>query len=159
MQIRLKFMLWLYGWSQNLYTNLFKKNQQAWGISKHELTLYPGGTLGRVLGEFYQINGFDVMPKLENHDIFHVITETGTEIQDEIAMQYLLWGNGKLSLYMFSMIIIGTTLYPEFLRYYRSHFQKGRQMNSFHHLEFQHYLDSPIQFVKAKFNHKNQLFI
>lgn len=159
MQIRLKFMLWLYGWSQDLYTNLFKRNQNAWGISKSELSLFPEETLGRALGEFYQINGFDVMPKLENHDIFHVITQTGTEIQDEIAMQYLLLGNGKRSLYMFSMILIGTLLYPEFLGYYQAHFKKGKRMNSFHQVEFKDYLDSHLQSVKAKFMYKNQLFL
>ena len=115
MNYRLKLMLWLYEWSQIIYAQIFKRKKKAWGISKSEFLLFPPGTLGRALGDFYQTKGFEVMPKLENHDVFHLLTETGTEIQDEIAMQYLLFGNGKRSLYMFSMIGIGSVLYPEFI--------------------------------------------
>lgn len=151
MKIRLKFMLWLYDWSQSLYTRLFKRKKESWGMTKERLNDYPEGTLGKALGNFYAKNGFDIMPKLENHDVFHVITETGTEIQDEIAMQYLLYGNGKRSVYMFSMIIIGTMVYPEFIYYYRSHFQKGKSKLTFFNVDFKPLLGMKVDEVKAKF--------
>jgi ubiquinone biosynthesis protein Coq4 len=159
MNYRLKLMLGLYGTSQIIYTQIFKRHKKAWGISKLELTLYPEGTLGKVLGEFYVAHGFEVMPKLENHDVFHLITETGTEIQDEIAMQYLLFGNGKLSLYMFSMIGIGTIMYPEFLAYYLRHFRKGKSMPSFHQKDFSELLDTSLVYLKASIHSGNYLFI
>lgn len=159
MKYRLKFMLWLYDWSQIVYTKLFKRNKEAWGISKSEFLLYPEGTLGKAMGKFYQEKGFSIMPKLENHDAFHVITETGTEIQDEIAMQYLLFGNGKLSLYMFSMIGIGTFLYPEFIRYYVKSYQKGKILASFHDIEFQELLDSNLYFLQSTIRSNHCLFI
>lgn len=159
MNYRLNFMLWLYDWSQIFYAQFFKRNKKAWGISIHEFLLYPEGTLGKALGEFYREKGFSVMPKLENHDVFHLITETGTEIQDEIAMQYLLFGNGKKSLYMFSMIGIGTVLYPEFLKYYLKSFRKGKSMIQFHEMEFKEYLDNSIVFIRASIRFKNHLFI
>lgn len=159
MNIRLKFMLWLYDWSQVIYTNVFKRNKKAWGISKTELLLFPEGTLGKTLGEFYQTKGFEVMPKLENHDVFHVITETETEIQDEIAMQYLLFGNGKRSLYMFSMMIIGTTVYPEFIHYYLKSYRKGKRLTTFHSTEFKELLGTSVLYIKASIQSKNYLFI
>lgn len=152
-------MLGLYGLSQIIYTQLFKRHKKAWDIRKQELILYPAGTLGRALGEFYYEKGFDIMPKLENHDVFHLITETGTEIQDEIAMQYLLFGNGKLSLYMFSMIMIGTLIYPEFIRYYLSHFFLGKEFSRFHNKDFSQLLDSSLLYLKASVQSGNYLII
>lgn len=155
-------MLWLYDWSQVVYTVLFKRHKEAWGISKEEFLAYPAGTLGHAVGNFYHEKGFSVMPKLENHDAFHVITGTGTEIQDEIAMQYLLLGNGKLSLYMFAMIFIGTALYPEFLVHYLISFRKGKHMQVFHDVEFKELLDSDLNAVQAAINspkfYLNQIF-
>lgn len=159
MNYRLNFMLWLYDWSQIFYAQFFKRNKKAWGISKQEFLLYPEGTLGKALGEFYREKGFSVMPKLENHDVFHLITETGTEIQDEIAMQYLLFGNGKKSLYMFSMIGIGTVLYPEFLKYYLKSFRKGKSIARFHDIEFKDWLDTSVIYIKAGIQSRNYLFI
>lgn len=159
MNYRLKFMLWLYDWSQVLYAKTFKRNKKAWGISKTELLLYPEGTLGKALGEFYLEKGFSVMPKLENHDVFHIITETGTDIQDEIAMQYLLFGNGKMSLYMFSMIGIGTVLYPEFMDYYLKSYQKGKSMVRFYDIEFKEFLDISMLYIKASTSSRDHLFI
>src|SRR5690606_10356562 len=159
MNYRLKFMLWLYDWSQLVYAKLFKRNKKAWGISIHEFLLSPEGTLGKALGEFYREKGFSVMPKLENHDVFHLITETGTEIQDEIAMQYLLFGNGKRSLYMFSMIEIGTVLYPEFLPYYLQTYRKGKVLNCFHDIEFKNHLDTSLLYLRISIQSSHYLFI
>ena len=159
MNHRLNLMLWLYDWSQIFYAQFFKRNKKAWGISKQEFLLYPEGTLGKALGEFYLSKGFSVMPKLENHDVFHILTDTGTEIQDEIAMQYLLFGNGKLSLYMFAMIGFGTVLYPEFLIYYLKSYRKGKSMQKFYDWEFKEQLDSSLIYLKAFILSKNHLFI
>jgi hypothetical protein len=105
--------------------------QKAWGISKADFMTYPIGSIGHNLGLFYESKGFDVMPKLENHDVFHILTETGTEIQDEIAMQFLLLGNGKMSLYLMAMIFIGGTLFPEYFGYYKNIFKRGDRSRAF----------------------------
>ena len=159
MNYRLKLMLWLYEWSQIIYAQIFKRKKKAWGISKSEFLLFPPGTLGRTLGEFYREKGFEVMPKLENHDVFHILTETGTEIHDEIAMQYLLFGNGKRSLYMFSMIGVGTFLYPEFLKYYIKKYRKGKKLNRFHDIEFKNHLDSSLLYLRISIQSSHYLFI
>jgi ubiquinone biosynthesis protein Coq4 len=142
--MRLKFMLFLYNGSSKLYAQVFKRNKKAWGLSVNDFLRYPENSLGYALGEFYRSKGFDIMPKLENHDVFHVITQTNTEIEDEVAMQYLLMGNGKRSLYMYAMITIGTFIYPEFIRYYMFSYQKGKSLSTFHHIEFKDYLARPL---------------
>lgn len=144
-------MLHLYGWSSRVYTNLFKVNKKAWGISKAQFSNYPKESLGYALGIFYEHNGFDVMPKLENHDVFHVLTETGTLIQDEIAMQYLLLGNGKLSLYLFGMILVGTLVYPEYIGYYIRWFRRGNNIQKFHDIEFKELLGQSVVELRERF--------
>lgn len=153
--IRLKLMLHLYNWSSKVYADIFKWNKKAWGISKEEFLAYPVGSIGHGLGLFYASKGFDVMAKLENHDVFHIITETGTEIQDEIAMQYLLLGNGKVSLYLIGMIAIGGILFPEHFSYYKKTFQKGRSIQKFHHIEFKEILDHPLSEFQMTLYSKN----
>ncbi|TJZ52478.1 hypothetical protein FAZ15_18980 [Sphingobacterium olei] len=155
--LRLKFMLHLYGWSSRVYANTFKINKKAWGITKIEFLSYPEGTLGKALGDFYSRNGFDVMPKLENHDVFHILTDTDTKIQDEIAMQYLLLGNGKLSLYLFAMIFIGGFIFPEYFSSYMQAFKKGRNMASFHEIEFKVLLYRSVDDLRASLTLKTNL--
>lgn len=164
MKIRLKIMLALYNSSQKIYTQLFKQHKMAWNISKKNFLEFPKSSLGYKLGEFYQEKGFDVIPKLENHDVFHVITETGTEIHEEVSMQYLLLGNGKISLYQFAMIGIGTCIYPEYLKLYIKAFYRGTTMQRFHDLDFKELLNIPIYEIKNSLyfnlkNHLNHFFI
>lgn len=142
--LRLKFMLHLYNWSSRVYAELFKGYKLAWGIKKEKFLDYPEGSIGYALGLFYKEKGFDVMPKLENHDVFHVLTETGTDISDEIAMQYLLFGNGKISLYLLAMLFIGTLIFPEYSKYYWSSFRKGKTMSKFYNIEFKPFLSESL---------------
>ncbi len=148
--LRLKTMLFLYDFSSKLYAKLFKFNQEPWGLTKEDLNQFPVGSLGKEMANFYYSNGFDVMPKLENHDVFHIITNTGTEIQDEIAMQYLLFGNGKVSLYLLAMIFIGTTLYPEYLSYFRANYYKGKSFARFYDVEYKDLLNENLIFLQDK---------
>lgn len=150
-------MIRLYTWSSQIYARLFKSHKEAWGLSKEELAAYEEGTLGNALGRFYALHGFDVMPKLENHDVFHVLTGTGVEIQDEVSMQFLLLGNGKFSLYLFGMIGLGSIIFPEFITYYIRSFQRGRSMDVFHHLEFRTLLNHSLTELQDSLLHKSSI--
>ena len=154
-EIRLRLMLHLYNWSSLIYTLVFKGHKKAWEISKKDFLSYPVGSIGHGLGLFYQSKGFDVMPKLENHDVFHILTETGTQIQDEIAMQYLLLGNGKISLYLIGMIIISGILFPEYVHDYKRAFQKGKSLQKFHHIDFKEILHYQLTELQIMLYSKN----
>ena len=91
----------MYEWTKKPYQRFFK-NKKAWNIEKQELLAYPQETLGYHLEYFLQKNNFDIQPKLEDHDIIHVLTNTGISVREEIGMQYYLLGNGKNSLYFIS---------------------------------------------------------
>lgn len=94
-KLRVQFILFMYENSQKQYRKYFKKKKRQWQFSEAQLLNFQNDSLGKVLGDFYQKHGFRMIPKMENHDVYHLITDFSTNIQDEIAMQYLLFGNGK----------------------------------------------------------------
>ncbi|PRX53863.1 hypothetical protein [Flagellimonas meridianipacifica] len=140
----------LYEWSKKPYQKFLKKNC-AWNISVTELVHYPEHSLGFHLGAFLLKHRFEIQPKLENHDVFHVLTNTGISVPEEISMQYYLLGNGKKSLYLFTVIGIGTFLYPDCYQLFKKAYQKGKSAYRFHHLDFSKMLEQPLGKIQSAF--------
>lgn len=116
----------LYESSKKPYQKYFKTNQ-PWNIDKSQLLTYPTESLGLVLGNFLHKNNFDIQEKLEDHDIIHILTNTGVSVYEEIGMQYYLFGNGKRSLYLYMVILTGTTFYPKRINYFIQQFKRGKK--------------------------------
>lgn len=153
--MRKKLIEILFNTSQKLYTKAFKKHE-PWGISKSDLLNHPKNTFGYNLGVFLDKNGFDLIAKVERHDAYHVLTGFGTNVEDEIALQYLCLGNGKRSPYMFGAIFLGTVILPDYLKYYLKAFNIGKNANSFHQFDYKKLLKVDyIDFKKFIFtNHQ-----
>ena len=109
-KLRGKFLLFIYDKTQKLYRTFFKKKKRQWQFNEKQLLEFHKDSLGRKLGEFYQKHGFSMIPKMENHDVHHLITGIGTQFEEEIAMQYLLLGNGKLNAHLLAAIVLGTVI-------------------------------------------------
>ena len=140
----------LYECSKKPYQKYFKKNA-PWEIDKSQLMDYPEGSLGRGLGNFLYKNHFDIQEKLEDHDIIHVLTNTGISVYEEIGMQYYLFGNGKRSLYLFMVILSGTVFYPNKLQYFIKQYKRGKRALPFHYLDFSKMLLKPIYTIQQSF--------
>ncbi|WP_103863774.1 Coq4 family protein [Aquimarina sp. I32.4] len=140
----------IYEWSKKPYQKWFKK-QPSWDIPVKTLIEYPKDSLGFHLGSFLLQHDFSPQPKLENHDVFHVLTNTGITVPEEIAMQYYLLGNGKYSTYLFSVIFLGTLLYPNKINLFKNAYQKGKAAYSFHQLDYKKLLHYPIQTLQTTF--------
>ncbi|MEX0290544.1 MAG: hypothetical protein AB3N14_15675 [Flavobacteriaceae bacterium] len=140
----------LYEWSKRPYQKYFKKTD-PWTQSAQELLQYPEGTLGFHLACFLLKHHFELQPKLESHDVFHVLTDTGISVPEEISMQYYLLGNGKRSLYLFTVIVLGTSLYPDELSRFYKAYQRGRRALPFHQLDFSRLLFQPIKRIQSAF--------
>ena len=132
--MRKKLIIWLFKHSQKIYTKF--KRKKSWGISRTELLTYPKETFGYHLGDFLEKNNYELIPKVERHDAYHVLTNYGTTVEDEIALQYVCFGNGKRSPYLIGVILIGTLLLPEYYNYYKSSFSLGKNCNTFHHFKY-----------------------
>ena len=141
----------LYEMSKKPYQKYFKKNE-PWNITMTELINYKEETLGFHLGCFLMKYNFEIQPKLEDHDIIHVLTNTGILVTDEIGMQYYLLGNGKKSSYLFMVIAIGTIFYPTRLKSFLNFYQRGKQSHQFYDLDFLKMLHQPISNIQFTFN-------
>ncbi|MCK7591488.1 ubiquinone biosynthesis protein COQ4 [Subsaxibacter sp. CAU 1640] len=142
-QYRKQLIEWLFDKSQKVYTNMFK-NHEAWGVTTNELLTYPTDTLGRHLGEFLHKNGFELIPKVERHDAYHTLTGYGTNVEDEIALQCLCFGNGKRSLYLYGAMILGIFILPDYWRYYYRSYHIGKNAHPFHHFDYKKLLNVNI---------------
>lgn len=139
----------LYEWTLIPY-QFFKKNE-AWHLGIEDLLQYSKNTLGYQMGYFLLSNDFELQAKLESHDVFHVLTETGITVSEEISMQFYLLGNGKRSSYLLSVIFLGTLLFPDYLQLFLSKYRRGKSALPFHQLDFQKLLHQPIVRIKDTF--------
>jgi ubiquinone biosynthesis protein Coq4 len=140
----------MYECTKKPYQKYFKKNE-PWKIDKTKLFDYPEGSLGLALGNFLYKNHFEIQPKLEDHDIIHVLTNTGTSVLEEIGMQYYLLGNGKRSLYLFLVASIGIFFYPRQIIFFIQQYKKGKRALPFYYLDFSKMLLLPIQSIQQTF--------
>lgn len=140
----------LYESTKKPYQKYFKKNE-PWNINKAGLMNYPKDSLGFGLGNFLFKNHFDIQEKLEDHDIIHVLTNTGISVYEEIGMQYYLLGNGKRSLYLFMVIGTGTLFYPKRLNYFIKQYKSGKEALPFYYLDFSKMLLMSIQSIQQTF--------
>lgn len=140
----------LYECSKKPYQKYFKKNE-PWKIKKDELMDFPEDSLGFGLGSFLYKNHFDIQEKLEDHDVIHVLTNTGISVAEEIGMQFYLLGNGKKSLYLFLVISSGTIFYPKQIKYFVEQYKRGKRALPFHYLDFSKMLFMPIQSIQQSF--------
>lgn len=140
----------LYEWSKIPYRWLFK-DEAPWNISIKELLSYPSNTLGYHLGCFLLRHHFTPEPQLEDHDVFHVLTQTGITVPEEIAMQFYLFGNGKRSAYLYTVLCIGTLLFPDELSRFRKSYRKGKKAHRFYDLNFLKLLPQSLQEFQQSF--------
>ena len=143
----------MYEWSKKPYQKFFKKNE-TWPITSKELIRYPPESLGFHMGCFLLKYNFEIQPKLEDHDVFHVLTNTGVSVTEEIGMQYFLLGNGKRSAYQFAVIVIGTLFYPMQWKRFNTFYRRGKSAHQFYDLPFEKMLLQPLQNIQNTFNIK-----
>ncbi|MBD3638811.1 MAG: hypothetical protein HUJ25_15770 [Crocinitomicaceae bacterium] len=148
MKIREKICAWLFEASKKPYAFIFKRNKKAWSQTSSQLLQFPEGTLGKKVGEFLRKNQFELLDKLESHDVYHVITGMSTSVKDEVGMQFLLLGNGKRSLYLFSTVSICILLLPEYLKYFMKCYKKGKLYHPIHKLNLKLELNNSLNEIR-----------
>lgn len=146
----------LFEWSQGFYVRYFKQHKTPWGLSKKDLLQYPNGSLGYAMGQFLDARGFQVIAKVERHDAYHVLLNFNTQAQDEVALQYLCFANGKRSKYLFGVILIGTLVLPEYLGYYLACYRLGKRLNTFYHFDYKLLLEQSLSDLQTAICTQNQ---
>ncbi|MCH2232982.1 MAG: hypothetical protein MK078_01930 [Crocinitomicaceae bacterium] len=151
MKIREKICLWLFTVTDKPYAKYFKKKRKPWSLGIKELMALPKGTWGNELSKFLNNNGFEILPKLERHDAYHVFLKIGIEVKDEIGMQYLLFGNGKRTPYLFSTMIVGTVLVPDYFKYYKSLYKRGKELPKLYDLKVENMLHLLLEEIQKNY--------
>lgn len=127
----------------------FKPDKKPWNKTKKQLLMYPTETLGYQYVKFLNNNNFEILAKLERHDAYHIITGYSSKVEDEIALQYLCFANGKRSVYGFGVILLGTLILPEYYTYYLQSFKIGKNANPFHHWNFEKLLHYNLNYLQT----------
>lgn len=125
-----------------------KRSRVPWNLSPDELTRFPEGSLGRALGEDLLAKGFVLMPRLEVHDVCHLLTGVDVDVPGEIALQFLLFGNGKRSPYLFGVLFLGSLLFPDFLGQFLAEYRRGRALERFFDVDYRPLLARPLAQVR-----------
>lgn len=150
MNNREKLCAWMFEVTKKPYSALFKRKKEAWNLTSKDLLTFNEGSLGHEVGLFLKTNKIELIDKLESHDVYHVITGMETTVKDEVGMQFLLLGNGKRSVYLFSTIGICLFLLPEHFSYFRSCIKKGKGYAPIHDLDLRSELFNQLSLIRWK---------
>lgn len=146
---RAKAVLWLLEKSVPFHARL-NKQRIAWNLSSDDLLKFEKGSLGNALGLFYKTEKFEPIPKAERHDVFHVLLGYSTNVIDEAAMQFFLWGNGKPSFFTIGTCLLTALLFPNKLKFFVDAYRKGKRCTSIRDWNFKLLLSKNINDLKNK---------
>ena len=141
----------MYELTKKPYQKFFKKGI-PWKETPSDFLQFHPNSLGYHLGCFLLKYNFEMQPKLEDHDVIHVLTNTQIAVTDEIAMQYFLLGNGKKSAYLFMVITIGTIFYPSHSKNFIFNYKRGKKAHEIYDLDFYKMLHIPLETIQSTFN-------
>jgi hypothetical protein len=144
-----KTVLWLLEKGVPIHAKL-NAHRVAWNLSSDDFLEFTPGSLGNTLGQFYKSQQFEPIPKAERHDVFHVLFGFSTNVLDEAAMQFFLWGNGKPSFFTVGTCIITTVLFPNHVQEFKVAYQKGKQATSIRDWNFKALLNEDLQLLKNR---------
>ncbi len=161
-KLRERLLIYLVEYTKPFYMKYCKIDQKAWQQNIHTLKRFPQKSLGSSLGSFLESEGFNLIPKLEDHDVLHVLLNYKTTIEGEVKMQFFLLGNRKRSWHSLFTAIIGACLVPKRSLSFLQEFAKGRRCVNISNWNFEHLLCEPIGLLQKQiFGEplKNQKFI
>lgn len=148
--LRERILIGLVEWTKPWYARWFKKGREAWPHTVQSLKQFPRHSLGRDLGDFLEKEGLDMMPKLEDHDVMHVLMHYKTTVVDEAKMQFFLLGNHKKSLYALFTAFVAILLIPEHLYSFWVEFRKGRRCARVSQWDFRYLLREPTRMLRRQ---------
>ena len=155
--LRTQLFIYLYQISMPVYRHLIKGKRPKWQTRHSELRQYPLDSLGYQYALFLEKNKFHSMDNFENHDALHIILEYPTDIKNESAMQFCLLGNGKKSLYMYSMVFFSTLIFPENISYFHKAYLRGKRLLPFHQWNFETLLKKPVSEIKSLIGNRKDI--
>lgn len=132
------------------YHRLTYRDKQPWAITTDQLQDLPKNSVGYHLGQFLYQHGFQLLPKFENHDLFHVLLNYQTTVVDEVRMQCCLAASGRNTFSTWITIIIGYLFYPESWSVFKAAYQRGKPLRNFSYWDFEALLTVPLKELQQR---------
>lgn len=114
-----------------------RRKRKPWSVDINDLKKMPKGSLGNDMYLFVTKNNFTTIPRAEFHDLYHVLMGFDTTMEQELAIEFAVFGNGKTSVPYWATILYSLALYPEKWEYFRKAYLFGKNAKKFHHLNFE----------------------
>jgi ubiquinone biosynthesis protein Coq4 len=127
-----------------------RKSTQPWQLDCHTLLAYQPGTLGAALHQFYTQHSFHPLPRMEYHDIDHLILEYPTDVKGEILLQSFIVGNGKKTFFSLLAFAASLCILPEMIVPAKQAYKRGKSFHPIWHIDYRTQLAHPIQQVRAR---------
>jgi len=131
-------MIWLVDTTQPIYRKWFRRYRPSWQQDIQGLMAYEKESLGYALGIFLKENQLALIPRFEDHDVFHVLLGYAPTVVEESKMQFCLLGSGKRSLYVLGTCAIAWLAFPEYWSGFKTAWRRGKQLRRFHHWYFEY---------------------
>jgi ubiquinone biosynthesis protein Coq4 len=135
-----------------IYAFFFQRNKKPWKQNLQRLRHFPDGSLGRELARFLDQHQLKWVPLYESHDVYHLLLDFKPELEDEVAMQFFLIGNGKWSLFVTLTAALGAVLMPDSWAAFKQAFRRGRSSACIRDWKFEHMLYEPLESLKQLIN-------
>ena len=145
LRLRERCMIWLVAITFPVYERVFRRHSPTWQQDRSSLMYYEPDSLGRALGYFLTEHEMELIPRSENHDVFHVLLNYGTTVLAESEMQFCLLGNGKRSLFVLGTCAIAWLAFPEYWSAFRAAWRRGKRLRRFYHWYFEYLLNEPLE--------------
>lgn len=129
---------------------ILRHQRQPWAITKAQLRRFDENTVGHALAAFLDRHGFELIPRAEFHDVFHVLFGLETSMREETSLQFVVIGNGKWSLPNVASSAVAWVLYPENWTCYRDAFLRGKRARTFHDMPLERLLAEDLESVRAR---------
>ncbi len=151
-KIRSQVLISLVEKTKGAYIYITNKKRKRWSIQLTDLEQYPKNTLGKDLAIFLTKENFDLIAGLESHDIYHVLLNYSTEVEEEAQMQFFLLGNGKKSVYAIGTSFVAFLTMPDqWLAFWRA-YRRGDQARKIHLWDFRFLLKEKTVQLRALMN-------
>jgi len=101
-----------------------------------DMRYMPEGTVGRELYSFLHINGLDLLPYYEKHDIKHVVLGYEATEEGEVSLQCFMLANGRITVPVILCVLFGFLTMPEYYRRFVKAWRRGRQVSALSRLDW-----------------------
>lgn len=107
-------------------------------------------TLGKVLINFIEDKGLELLPYYARHDIKHILLEYDTTDEGEACLQCFMLGNRHVSFPVVATVLYGFCTMPEYWKKFSVAYRRGKAANTISSWDWFDLIPQPVNLLKEK---------